>query len=226
MQLSVVVMAYNEAGSLEAVVREIQETLEGMARSYEILIVDDGSDDGTGALADRLAEASPNVRVIHHGVNQGLGGVYRSGFAHAHGDWVTFFPADGQFPATIIDQFVPLIENADMVLGYLSEQKRSLMGQILSALERLLYRLLFGPLPHFQGIAMFRRALLEQFELKSSGRGWAVLMELIIRVSRGGYRVISVPTTMRPRLSGRSKVNNLRTMWANLRQVIELRRNL
>lgn len=222
-QISVVVMAYNEAGTLEVVVREIHKVLEELARTFEVLIVDDGSDDGTGELADWLAETLPNVRVVHHGANLGLGGVYRTGFAQARGDQVTFFPADGQFPATIISQFVPLMENADMVLGYLPEQKRSLIGQMLSTLERLLYRLLFGPLPRFQGICMFRRALLEQFELQSSGRGWAVLMELIIRTCQGGHRVISVPTTMRPRLSGRSKVNNLRTIWANLRQVIELR---
>jgi len=225
-QLSVVVMTYNEAGSLEAVVHEIHQTLEELGRPYEVLIVDDGSDDGSAELADRLAETLPGVRVVHHPVNQGLGGVYRTGFAQARGDWITFFPADGQFPAAIIGQFAPLMDRADMVLGYLPERKRSLLGQALSALERLLYRLLFGPLPRFQGVLMFRRSLLDQFALKSAGRGWAVLMELIIRTSRGGYRVLSVPTMMRPRMSGRSKVNNLRTIWANLRQAIALRRDL
>jgi len=226
-QLSVVVMAYNEAGSLEAVVHEIHQTLEGLGRPYEVLIVDDGSSDGSAELADRLAETLPGVRVVHHPVNQGLGGVYRTGFAQARGDWITFFPADGQFPAAIIGQFAALMDRADMVLGYLlPERKRSLLGQALSALERLLYRLLFGPLPRFQGVLMFRRSLLDQFALKSSGRGWAVLMELIIRTNRGGYRVLSVPTAMRPRMSGRSKVNNPRTIWANLRQAIALRRDL
>jgi len=73
---------------------------------------------------------------------------------------------------------------------------------------------------------MFRQTLLQEFELKSTGRGWAVLMELIVRASRGGYRIISEPTEMRPRMSGRSKVNNLATILANLKQVLTLTRYL
>jgi hypothetical protein len=68
--------------------------------------------------------------------------------------------------------------------------------------------------------------VLRQLPLKSSGRGWAVVMELILRADRGGRRVVSRPTTMRPRSSGRSKVQNLRTIVSNTRQMIELRRLL
>lgn len=221
--LSTIVMAYNEKGMLKAVVYELQSVLDGLGRLYEIVVVDDGSSDRTGVIADNLAEEIPHVRVIHHETNQGLGGVYRTGFTQARGDYVTFFPADGQFPTTIIAQFLPLMADVDMVLGYLPNRKSSLLAKCLSAGERLLYRLLFGPLPRFQGIVMFRRTLLDELELKSTGRGWAVLMELIIRASRGGYRLISVPTEMRPRMSGKSKVNNVRTIWANFRQMLALR---
>lgn len=219
-------MAFNEAASLAVVVLEIVSVLDKAGQPFEIVIVDDGSTDGTGAIADQLAKEIPHVRVIHHETNRGLGGVYRSGFAQARGDYVTFFPADGQFPAEIIEQFLPLMEDVDMVLGYLPERKGSLVARGLSAVERALYRLLLGPLPKFQGVLMFRRALLDELMLKSSGRGWAVLMELIIRASRRGYRIVSVPTQVRPRISGRSKVNNLPTIWANLQQLITLRHHL
>ena len=82
---------------------------------------------------------------------------------------------------------------------------------------------LFGPLPRFQGIIMFRSSLLDEFKLKSSGRGWAVLMELIIRTKRARRRMKSLPTEMRPRRSGVSKVNNIATISENLKQVIALR---
>ena len=219
-------MAFNEAQSLEPVCREIDHALRKLGHSYEMLIVDDGSTDGTGDRAERLAEELPKLRVIHHETNQGLGQVYRTGFDNAEGDWVTFFPADGQFPATILHRFAAAMQQADMVVGYLSDRRSSFFGRFLSAGERVVYRLLLGPVPRFQGIVMFKRSLLDEIELKSTGRGWAVLMELLIKVSRGSYQVVSLPTEMRPRVSGRSKVNNVRTIWSNFIQIVMLRRQL
>jgi len=224
--LTVVVMAYNEAATVEATVCEIATTLTNVEKAYEILIVDDGSSDGTSAIADDLATSMPSVRVIHHAPNAGLGGVYRTGFREARGELITFFPADGQFPASIIEQFVPLTQDVDMVLGYLPDRRSSLVAKGLSFIERALYRALFGYFPTFQGVLMFRRRLLRELPLLSEGRGWAVLMELIIRAGRGDYRLVSAPTTMRPRRSGTSKVNNLRTIMSNTRQMFALRRLL
>lgn len=224
--ITVVVMAYNEVDTVEATVQEIGAVLAELHEPHEILIVDDGSTDGTSAIADRLAATSSSVRVIHHAVNAGLGGVYRTGFREARGGFVTFFPADGQFPATIIPQFLRLMPDVDMVLGYLPDRRSSIVAKGLSFAERVLYRALFGRFPKFQGVLMFRRQLVRDLPLHSDGRGWAVLMELIIRVSRGGYRMMSVPTGMRPRRSGQSKVNNLRTITSNARQMLALRKVL
>ena len=218
-------MAYNEAASLNTVADEITAAVQRLGVPYELLIIDDGSTDETGEIADRLAQQSGLVRVVHHAPNGGLGAVYRTGFSEARGLYLTFFPADGQFPATSIEQLLAVMPNHDMVLGYIP-RRPGMVPRMLSLLERLLYRALFGSLPTFQGVLMFRRVLLEEIELESRGRGWAVLMELIIRTSRAGYRVTSIPTGVRPRFAGRSKVNNFRTIWANLIQVLELRRCL
>lgn len=216
-------MAYNEAATLEATTHEIATTLESMGGDHEVLIVDDGSTDGTGAIADRMAEAIPFVRVVHHAPNAGLGGVYRTGFAEALGDYLTFFPADGQFPASIIPEFREAIGDADLVLGYVPDRRGSPVGQLMSAVERALYVGLFGRFPRFQGIFMCRTSVLRSLPLRSVGRGWAVLMELILRADRSGYRLVSRPTTIRPRQAGRSKVQNLRTIVSNTRQMIVLR---
>ena len=220
--VTVVVMAYDEAASLEAVVREIVGALERSGRPFEVLVVDDGSSDGTGLVAERLAATVDGVRVVHHETNRGLGGVYRTGFQSARRELITFFPADGQFPAEIVERFAPLMDGHDLVLGYLPGGRRGIVGALLSGCERALYRVLFGPLPRFQGILMVRKALLDRIELRSQGRGWAVVMELIIRIVRGGGRVRSEPTPIRPRASGRSKVQNARTIGSNLRQTFGL----
>lgn len=225
--VTVVVMAFDEEASLAAVVGELEEALGRLPpAAHEILIVDDGSTDGTSALADRLAAERPRVRVIHHPENRGLGGVYRTGFDEARGELLSFFPADGQFPATILEQFHPLMAAHDLVLGYIPREDAGLVAKGLSFGEKVIYRALFGPMPRYQGVFMLRRALLATIPLHTQGRGWGVVMEMVLRVHRSGHRVRSLSTPFRPRMAGRSKVNNLRSVWANLRQALVLRGNL
>jgi len=225
-RVSVVLMAFNEAASLAAVTAEIHGELASLGPSYELLIVDDGSSDGTGEIADTMAATLAGVRVCHHDFNLGLGGVYRTGFAQARGDLVTFFPADGQFPATIIGRYLATIDDSDMILGTLPERGGPVTARLLSFAERLLLRALFGHFPRFQGIMMFRRSLLDGTRLVSQGRGWTVLMEFILRQARAGARIKNLPITIRPRANGDSKVNNLRSITSNLRQVLGLRLSL
>ena len=234
LRVSVVVAAFNEVANLEPVVRELHAALLALPAppgpdasfAHELLIIDDGSSDGTGALADRLAAELPGIRVIHFGVNRGLGAVYRTGFAEARRDLLIFYPADGQFESSILHDFYPRMADHDLVLGYLPRRDKSTLAKILSGLERFLYRILFGYMPRFQGLMMLRRAVLADLDLdlQSRDRSWVVVMEMILQVHRRGYRVISVPTTVKPRLSGESKVNNLRNIWINLVQTAALRR--
>lgn len=220
--LSVVVLAYNESHNLAGVCKELLDTLQALAIRSELVIVNDGSSDATGSVAEDIAKLSPVIRVIHHETNLGLGGGYRTGFTQSRGEFLTFFPADGQFPASIIPRFLSAMDQADMVLGHIPNRNSTLVARCLSFTERVLYRVAFGSIPTFQGILMFRRGVLTKMPLVSTGRGWGVLMELIIRTSRGPYRILSLPNEMRPRMSGKSKVNNLRTIAANLRQVLKL----
>ena len=223
LDLTVVVMTYNEAATLERTVAEIRGELEGLGRAWEILIVDDGSTDGSGERADALAAADPRHRVIHHPVNRGLGGVYRTGFTSARGAYLTFFPADGQFAASIITEFRGAIDGVDLVLGTLPARRDSRLGHLLSTVEKALYRVVVGPMPPFQGILLLRRALLDGMVLRSEGRGWTILMEFLLRADRAGARYVNRMIAVRPRTAGRSKVNNLRTILANVRQMLTLR---
>lgn len=225
--LTIVVMAFNEAQSLAPVVQEISQSLDRLPRhAHEIVIVDDGSTDGTSACADEIAVMNARVRVVHHAANQGLGGVYRTGFREARGEFLSFFPADGQFPAEIIERFYPMMPTHDLILGYIPRADAGPVAKGLSFAEKLLYRGLFGPMPRYQGVFMLRRTVLMKTPLHTQGRGWGVVMELVLKIHRGGYRVSSVLTPFRPRMAGHSKVNNVRSVWANLVQAMAMRRNL
>jgi glycosyltransferase involved in cell wall biosynthesis len=221
--LTVTIPCYDEVGTLEPFVRSLVATLTPEGFPFEILVVDDGSRDGSAAVADALAAELEPVRVIHHPANRGLGGVYRTGFAEARGTFVTFMAADMQFPAWTLHHFLPHLADHDMVLGYLPDRHDSSVGKLLSMGERVLMRVLFGSFPRFQGTVVFRRELLDRYDLVSTGRGWGILMEFILRVHRDRARMVSVPSVVEPRRVGESKVSNLGAIWANLKQLLILR---
>lgn len=215
-------MAYNEAATVAAVIMELARESRAASRRFEIIVVDDGSTDGTGTIADQMALKIPEVRVVHLHENGGIGTVLRTGFREARNDLVAVFPADGQCPAASLTPFVALMQDNDMVLAYIPKRKNPWYATLLSQAERMLMHGLFGPLPRFQGTYMFRRSLLDLFPLTSRGRGWLIQMELIIRAKRAGCRITSVPTETRSRVSGTSKATNLRSVIANLKQVLPL----
>jgi glycosyltransferase involved in cell wall biosynthesis len=217
-------MTYNESASLRDTVIEIQSVLHDIGCPYEILLIDDGSTDGSLEIAEDLAQSSEHTQLIAHEVNRGLGGVYRTGFDNAGCDYITFFPADGQFPAAIIQQFYPHMENVDMVLGYLVNRDASSIVRLLSLGERWLYKLMFGGFPRFQGITMFRQEICDRYTLKSGGRSWTIMMELILRAYKDReIKTISLRTDMRRREHGSSKVVHFRTISHSLKELVLLR---
>jgi len=114
--------------------------------------------------------------------------------------------------------------DVDLVLGHLPARGFRDPGAVLSLAERALYRLLLGPIPKFQGILMVRRSVVERMPLTSVGRGWGVVLEMVMRAARAHARIASVATELRPRMAGRSKVRNSVTIWSNLKQAWALRK--
>lgn len=223
--LTVVIMAFNEAATLGGVVEEVRATLADLPQASEILVVDDGSTDETRAVLAPLVRDGV-IRLVSFPTNRGLGEVYRAGYEQARSTFVTFFPADGQFPASLIPAFVHQIAMHDLVLGYLPQRRGDLAGRFLSMAQRMVYRVLVGRLPRFQGVHMVRTSLVRSLGLRSQGRAATIVFELFLRAVRAKARIVSIPTTVRPRRHGASKVNNFRTIWVNLKQAARLRRVL
>jgi len=217
------VMLFNEIEGLQPTLAELLGALRGLGISFELLIIDDGSTDGSGELASELTRDEPEVRIVRHQENRGLGEVYRTGFRQARGQWLTFFPADGEVPADCLAAFLQSMPENDLLLGLIPQTKRPWPAVLLSFCERSLYRLLFGAFPPFQGIFMIRTEELRRHRLRSRGRSWVNLKELIIRATRRGCRYQSVPTSLRGRYGGVSKVRNLRIILLNLLEAFRLR---
>ena len=116
--ISVVLPAHNEEGNIEAVVRRSLAILPSLAQRFEILVIDDGSRDGTGEIADRLSGEDPRVNVIHHPKNRGYGCTWRTGINAARHGWIFFMDSDRQFDIAELEKLTSLAGQHDVVTGY------------------------------------------------------------------------------------------------------------
>ena len=135
--------AYNEEHNVAGMVERLRAVLPRVADEYEIIIVDDGSADRTGAIADELAAQDPHVRVVHHPANRGYGGALKSGFAASRNEYVFFTDGDGQFDVEEIERLLPFVPDYDIVVGYRMERAEGGLRQLNASAWNRLVRLLF-----------------------------------------------------------------------------------
>ena len=208
---------YNEAENVDAVVRAALEQLAATGREHTILVVDDGSPDGTGAIADRLAGEHDAVRVLHRSEKQGLGRAYLAGFDVALGEGaelVLEMDADFSHDPADLPRLIAAAGDADVVLG-----SRYVAGggvENWGTLRRLLSRggswyartLLRVPVRDLTGgFKCFHRRVLETIDLNAvHADGYGFQIELTYRALQAGFRVTEIPIRFRERREGHSKM--------------------
>lgn len=230
--LSIVMFAFNEEENLGPVVGEAVEALdrlvgEGRLSDWQLVLLDDGSSDGTYARICALAAETPKILPMTHGTNRGIGAAVKTGFAATVMDYVSILPADGQVTVGELAKLIPEVEaGADMALGYYTQR-----GQVDGGLRlflskglRQVMRLALGTQRPMDGVYMFRRTMLRALPLKSET--FFVNLELPVRAMRAGYDVRSVPVEVHARLSGSSKVLGLTRIARVGGEVLKFRANL
>lgn len=223
--LSAVIAAYNEVDNIEYVVLSTHDVLQENITDFEILIIDDGSTDGTDEVARRLASTNGHIRVIHHGQNRGFGAALITGYANASGELVAPLPADGQIPPSELMKFLALIDDFDMVIGVRAKRHYNGYRKLLHGGMGGLTALLFGRnLPPSAGSCMFKREVFQDVKLVSTS-GFAN-SEFAIKAQRCGYRLGTIQIETVPRLSGHSKVSNVPTIIITFEDMIKSRRSL
>lgn len=223
--LSVVIMAYNERESIEAQVRATEAFLGRCAgEGSEVVVVDDGSTDGTGEVADRLAAESGAVRVVHHPVNRGMGAAIRSGYAAARAEFVTQLPGDGQVSPDTLQRFLPHLATHDLVLSTYARRDDGLARAAVTAAYQATAWLLLGDRCAFTGTMVFRRALLDRVRLTCDS--FLVNVELPLKLMRLGIRPARVTIEAAARAHGRSKVLSVPRVARVLREMLALRAEL
>ncbi|HTN23375.1 MAG TPA: polyprenol monophosphomannose synthase [Solirubrobacteraceae bacterium] len=210
---------YDEAENIEAIVGAALAVLEQAAPGgHRILVVDDGSPDGTGAIADRLAAAHGAVEVLHRTTREGLGPAYLAGFARAlDGGASHVMEMDSDFshdPADLA-RLLAAAADADLVLGsrYVAGGGVSDWGRIRRLVSRggswYAQRVLGLPIRDLTGgFKCFRREVLEAIDLPTvRSRGYAFQVELTYRAARAGFRIVELPIVFRDRRLGHSKMS-------------------
>lgn len=219
----VVIPTYNESMNIERVVAAVLER----PALVDILVVDDGSPDGTGAIADRLAQQNERVRVLHRASKSGLGSAYRAGLGQGlaeHYDILVEMDADLSHPPASLDALIAATRSADLVLG-----SRYVPGggvenwpwhrRVLSAGGNRYVRMVTGmPLADAtSGFRAFRREVLEAIQIEAlRSEGYSFQLEAALATWRAGFRVGEVPIIFTERTAGASKISRaivIEALW-------------
>lgn len=217
---------HNEQDNVERVVRRAQQVLTGLSVDYEIIIVNDGSRDRTGEIADSLAQNDGHIRVVHHPVNRGYGGALQSGFRAATKEWVFYSDGDGQFDLAELPRLLALSETYDIVSGYRLNRsegwRRKLNAWGWGEVVRLMLGLKLRDIDC--AFKLYRRSLFDHIEMRSMGA--LIDAEILTRAQRAGYTIGQCGVHHYPRRAGASTGANMKVILRAFKELFKLRRDI
>ena len=219
--VSFVFPMYNEKDNIEESVRRALKLGREVADDFEVIIVDDASTDGSGEIADRLAETHPEVKVIHHEVNRKLGATIRTGFSNATKELIFYTDADLPIDFDETRVAFEIIRDADIVTGYRIGERESLRRKVLSAGYNFYIRLFFGLRVRDVNFAfkLFRRKILDDITLHSEGS--FIDAEFLMEAVKRGYRIKEIGLHYYPRIAGESTLSSASVILKTLKESLK-----
>ena len=229
-QISVFFPAYNEEANIRQTVEGAVEVLEKVAKKWEIIVVDDGSKDRTGAIVKRLIKKEPRIRLITHTPNRGYGAALKSGFYNSQYEWIAFTDADGQFDFSEITKFFEkqTQTGADSVIGYYLKRAVPFYRIWGSKLWELAVFLLFGlKVKDIDcGFKLLRKKVIEEIPLLEAERGPFISSELLIKAKKKGFKIVQLGVHHYPRRAGKATGASLKVVLSGLKDLIKLKAKL
>jgi glycosyltransferase involved in cell wall biosynthesis len=218
----------NEEGNVGKAVESALTVLEATAQDCEVIVVDDGSRDSTGPIADRLAAADCRVKVVHHSENRGYGAALRSGFAAARFPLVALVDGDNQFDIAELPTLLNAIDECDLVSGYRVSRQDPPIRRLNAYFYNRLARTLFDiPLRDINcGFKVYRRELVQRVLPQLESTGALINVEILARARKLGARVKEVGVHHYPRVTGSPTGGHARVILRAARELIALSREL
>ena len=200
--LSVFFPCYNEQDNIERVVKAALDVLTDLKIDYEIIIVDDGSKDSTGQIADKLAAENKNIKAVHHNPNLGYGSALQSGFKNATKEYVFYTDGDGQFDIKELPMLFKYTADYDAVTGFRINRQDNFMRKLNAFCWTTMVNILFGMKIKDMDCAfkLYRREIFDNIKLKSTGA--LINTEIFARLNNKGYKIYQLGVHHYPRTAG------------------------
>lgn len=215
--------AYNDAGTIASLVISSRRTLHRLVEDFEILVVNDGSQDHTAEVLEELDGLLPELRVIHHPTNRGYGAALQTGFAAATKELVFYTDGDAQFDPREIEKLLAAMEpDVDYVVGYRTRRADPIVRVAMGRPYHWLVRKAFGLQPRDVDcdFRLFRRSVLQRLALCETNGAFCI--ELLKKLQEVSCRFREVPVHHYPRVYGRSQYFTPRRVLRSYWQLLEL----
>ncbi len=222
LSISVFMPCYNEAGNIQRVTERALEVLAGLGVEYELILVDDGSSDETGRIADKIAECNSAVKVVHHETNLGYGAALQSGFKAATKKLVFYTDGDGQFDIGEMPPLLSLMDEYDIVSCYRIDRQESPVRKFNAWCWTKLVCILFGMRIRDIDCAfkIYKREIFDHIEMSSTGA--LIDAEILARAVRKGYKIVQRPVHHYPRTVGEQTGAKIGVILRAFKELFEL----
>ncbi len=229
-ELSVFFPAYNEEGNIRATVEKAIAVLEEIVPRWEVVVVDDGSTDGTATIIKGLIKKYPQrVRAITHRPNRGYGGALKSGLYGCRYQWIAFTDADGQFDFGEIYHFIDVAkrEKADLVIGYRFDRQDSFVRMLIAKMLKLwnfvFYQVRFKDADC--GFKLIKKEVIDKIPRLQTESAMTET-EFLIRAKRAGFRFEEISVRHYPRLTGEQTGGDPKVIWRAVKDSFKLWKTL
>ena len=226
MRISAFFPCYNEEKNLTNLVSGCDQVLREICDDYEIIIVDDGSTDGTTAVVQDLKRQYPKIEYVRHEKNHGYGGAVYTGFKKSRYEYIFFSDGDNQFNLEEIPLLVKKISEADLVTGFRHRRADPAMRHLIAWVYGLVVRIVFG-----LGITdidcafkLFKRSTLQRIDIRNIvSKGALINTEIYARMKKLNMTVIEVPVTHYARLTGKQTGASPRVILRAMAELVSLK---
>jgi glycosyltransferase involved in cell wall biosynthesis len=217
---------YNDEATVETVTSKALEVLAELAGKSEVIIVDDGSPDRSGEIADELARRHDTVRVIHHGSNRGYGEAVKSALEAARYEWICLTDGDDEYDVRDLNRLIRHKDSYDLIITFryvkLYTTFRVFVSWVYNKLVRFLFRTPYRDIS--TGLRLIRRSLVPELALQSASP--FIGAEFAFKTMLKGYRVGEVGILTFPRTFGRGGTTTPRNIVATIRDMVRVYRTI